>query len=148
MESFAVSQLAPDRSSFNHHASPTMASSSSEEEPVPSPTEEFTEYQAALQKAAVESGKFAAALPSKNDLSFQRTVDRKLGTDLDACSSRILGLANQLLGFIGAEQASSNAKGKGKARQLVDDEDVVERYHELVVDMLDSLFENVVSKGS
>ncbi|KAG8929045.1 exosome nuclease subunit [Tulasnella sp. 417] len=122
-----------------------MASSSSEEEPIPSPTHEFSKYQATLQKAAVESGKFAAALPSKNDLSFQRTVDRKLGTDLDACSSRILGLASQLLGFISAEQAPSAGKGKGKARQLVDDEDVVERYHELVIDALDRVFENVDS---
>ncbi|KAG8927434.1 exosome nuclease subunit [Tulasnella sp. 408] len=120
-----------------------MGSSSSEEEPIPSPTQEFSKYQAILQKAAVESGKYAAALPSKNDLSFQRTVDRKLGTELDACSSRILGLASQLLGFIGAEQASSTGKGKGKARQLVDDEDVVERYHELVIDVLDRVFENV-----
>ncbi|KAG9046000.1 exosome nuclease subunit [Tulasnella sp. UAMH 9824] len=122
-----------------------MGSSSSEEEPIPSPTQEFSKYQATLQKAAVDSGKYAAALPSKNDLSFQRTVDRKLGTELDACSSRILGLASQLLGFIGAEQASSTGKGKGKARQLVDDEDVVERYHELVIDVLDRVFENVDS---
>ncbi|KAG9019905.1 exosome nuclease subunit [Tulasnella sp. 427] len=122
-----------------------MASSSSEEEPIPSPTEEFSKYQAVLQKAAVDSGKFAAALPAKNDLSFQRTVDRKLGTDLDACSSRILGLANQLLGYIGADHASSSSKGKGKARQLVDDEDVIERYHELVIDVLDRLYENVDS---
>ncbi|KAF5362917.1 hypothetical protein D9758_007096 [Tetrapyrgos nigripes] len=50
----------------------------------------------------------------------------------------ILGVANKILGLVGA--SDSNGKGKAKAK-LESEEDVVDNFHSLVVDTMDQLLE-------
>jgi len=125
-----------------------MASSSEEVEEVPSPLLAFKEYETLLQKTIVSSARFASKLPSGTDLSFQRTVNRKLAKELDACSARILDFANQLLKFSqGGELNTNSEKGKRKAGvgPLKDVDDVLDGYHSLVVDIMDGILEGAVS---
>lgn len=122
-----------------------MTSSSSDTEPVPSPFTEFAEYQAFLQKTIISAAKHATSLPPKTDLAFQRTLDRQFAKDLDACSARILGFTNRLLNLVG-DAVPSSSRGKGKAKEVTEEEDLTEGYHSRVVDVLDGLYENVVSR--
>ena len=86
------------------------------------------------------------------DLSYHRSLDRKFGKRLDACSKRILDIVSQLLEYAEAgniaEGASSAGvgmgKGKGK-RRLESEEDIMDGFHSLVVDVMDPLFERTVS---
>ncbi|KAG8907725.1 exosome nuclease subunit [Tulasnella sp. 403] len=102
------------------------------------------EYHAHLQKTVIDAARFATRLPPKTDLAFHRTLDRKFAKELDKCSNRILGLTNQLLGLVGALNPALS-KGKGKARALADENDLVEGYSAGVVDVLDVLYENIDS---
>lgn len=123
-------------------------SSSSEGEAliVPSPFSEFSAYQDLLKKTIISGAQHATRLPPKNDLAFQRTLDRQFGKDLDACSGRILSLVNKMLDLVQGVGALGSGLGrsKGKARQVRED-DLIEGYHSMVVDALDGLYENVVS---
>ncbi|KAG8953361.1 exosome nuclease subunit, partial [Tulasnella sp. 419] len=125
-----------------------MSSSEASDEPVPSPTASFTEYDARLQRTILDCAKTTSALPGKTDLNFQRTLNRKFSKDLDVCSSRILGFTNQLLelaqglGSTSGPAALSGSAKKGKGK-LKDEEDVVDGYHSLVVDVVDVLLEQV-----
>lgn len=122
-----------------------MASSSSgsEAEPVPSPVSDFSAYQALLQKTVISSAKLAASLPPKGDLNFQRRLDRKAAKELDVCGARIMGLTNRLLGFI-AESMPTGSSAQGRGRLFKTPEDFEERYHSIVVDAFDSLYEQIV----
>ncbi|GAA5830737.1 hypothetical protein JCM11251_001059 [Rhodosporidiobolus azoricus] len=53
----------------------------------------------ALQAALVPPTRAAAALPSPADLSFERSLSRKLARSLDAQHDRILALASQVLAW-------------------------------------------------
>ncbi|PCH40326.1 hypothetical protein WOLCODRAFT_162269 [Wolfiporia cocos MD-104 SS10] len=98
----------------------------------------FNEYNTALQGAALQATKSAVQLPS--DISFHRSVDRTFGRDIEACSSRVLSLANRLLDLAATADTSSSSRGKGKAR-LETEDDVVDNFHALVVDSMDQLLE-------
>lgn len=120
-------------------------SSSSESDAivVPSPISEFSQYQDLLKKTIISAAQNATALPAKNDLSFERTLDRQLAKDLDTCSDRILSVTGRLLSLIGGTATSSSRTGKGKSGALKQ-EDLTDGYHSTVVDALDSLYENIV----
>lgn len=101
----------------------------------------FDDLNLALQAAALNSTKLAAALPS--DISFHRSVDSDYARTIDTCSDKALSLTNRLIKLVtDADPTSSRSKGK---RKLEDREDVVDSFHSVVVDVLDQLFERGVS---
>lgn len=76
-------------------------------------------------------------------MSYQRTMDRQFSKDLDACSERVLGLAGRLLEFAKGKEGAGK-KEKGKGRETLREEDVLDGYHNVVIDVMDQLFESVV----
>ncbi|EMD39730.1 hypothetical protein CERSUDRAFT_112032 [Gelatoporia subvermispora B] len=96
----------------------------------------FNDYNAALQGAALTATRHAAAFPA--DLAFHRSMDRPLARALDAASARVLALTNRLVGLAHTAQASGKGKGKEK---IESEDDVVDRFHSLVVDAMDQLLE-------
>ncbi|KZV86994.1 hypothetical protein EXIGLDRAFT_711949 [Exidia glandulosa HHB12029] len=92
----------------------------------------FSEYQAKLQNAVLQPTKLALGLPK--DLAFHRTLDRNFAEDIDECSSRVLALTNKLIKFAStARNAPDEALGG--------EEDAVDNFHSLVVDVMDRLLE-------
>ncbi|OCH91136.1 hypothetical protein OBBRIDRAFT_753802 [Obba rivulosa] len=65
-------------------------------------------------------------------------MDRDFAHALDASSARVLSLTNRLIAL--AQTAQTNPKGKGKER-IESEDDVVDRFHSLVVDAMDQLLE-------
>ncbi|KAG8774260.1 exosome nuclease subunit [Ceratobasidium sp. 428] len=108
-------------------------SSDSEAVPVPSPTD-LAAYTARLQSAIIAPTRLASSLPLGSSLSYDRTLDRAAAKELDAVSSRILGLVDKLVQYAG---------GKGKGKALSADDLMDGRgYRSVVGDVLDQLLEN------
>lgn len=106
--------------------------------------ESFEAYNTQLQTAALKATRNAAVLPP--DLTFYRSLDRGLAKEVDASSSRVLSLANRLLGLVSTGNVAA-ARGKGKER-LQDDDDVTDGFKSLVVDAMDQLMERAVSDST
>jgi hypothetical protein len=103
--------------------------------------ETFDGHDARLQAAAVKALKAAAgALPT--DIQFHRTLDNDYAAALDATAARVLKLTNGLLGLA---ESSRAGKGKGKLR---DKDDVLDRFHAVVVDAMDGMLEQTVRLAS
>ena len=102
----------------------------------------FDEFNSQLQVAALKTTRNAVALPS--DMGFHRSMDSGFSKDLDAFSSRILALTNNLLELVATADATRSVKGKGKSR-LESQDDVVDNFHSFVVDSMDQLLERTVS---
>ncbi|KAK6905601.1 hypothetical protein I203_106431 [Kwoniella mangroviensis CBS 8507] len=131
----------------------------------PSPIENFQGYLPHLTQALDNLTNHAANLPSKSDLSFHRTLDKKFATDLDSASERILKLTERLLDLVDkSQQAQKNPsnqlpkidqvkvakiKGKGKGtinrRKLGDEDDVVDGFKQSVMGVVDGLLEDADS---
>ncbi|KAJ7123058.1 ribonuclease H-like domain-containing protein [Mycena epipterygia] len=109
------------------HASSSALSSSS-----------FPEFNSKVQTAALNATRSAAGLPA--DISFHRSIDSELAEDLDAFSSRVLSLTNNLLALVATADPSQSNRRKGKAKLQTQD-DVVDDFHSLVVDSMDQLLE-------
>ncbi|KAH7915435.1 hypothetical protein BJ138DRAFT_86795 [Hygrophoropsis aurantiaca] len=110
------------------HEYPAIASSS------------FDEYNSAIQGAALKATRHAASLPT--DLAFHRSIDPDLARELDAFSSRVLSLANSLLALASTSESSQTGREKRKGKsKLVNQDDVVDNFHSLVVDSMDQLLE-------
>ncbi|KAF8582891.1 hypothetical protein K439DRAFT_1634914 [Ramaria rubella] len=118
-------------------------STDDEHSAVPSPSTSFDEFQTALQSAAVAATKSSLGLPK--DLSYHRSLNRKFGKRLDACSDRILAITSQLLQYVDAgnelEGAPSLGTGNGKGKHRLESEDDVVDGFSLVVDVMDQLLE-------
>jgi exosome complex exonuclease RRP6 len=104
--------------------------------------ETFEAYNVQLQTAILNPTKHAFSLPT--DLAFHRSIDRDLAKELDLCSSKVMAITNNLLAFT----ATGNMKGKGKARLLETQEDVVDNFHSMVVDDMEQLLERTVSQAA
>ena len=121
-----------------------------EEQPgIPSPSTSFDAYQVSIQSAAVSATKCSMELPK--DIAYHRSLDRKFGKRLDECSDRILAITSRLLEYAesgdDAEGTSNVGIGKGKGkRRLESEEDIVDGFHSLIVDVIDQLLERTVSK--
>lgn len=100
----------------------------------------FNAYNTELQTAALKATRNAAFLPA--DLGFYRSLDRGIAKDVDACSTRVLSLANRLLDLV-ATADTSKSKLKGKAR--LEHDDVTDNFRSSVVDAMDQLLERAVS---
>ncbi len=101
----------------------------------------FDEQHSKLQASALKATRNAASLPA--DINFYRSIDTDLAHDVDAISSRVLNLTNKLL-QLSSSTDKKVATGKGKAK-LKDQDDVVDNFRSLVVDVMDQLFERTVS---
>jgi exosome complex exonuclease RRP6 len=103
----------------------------------------FDAYNNTLQASALKAVRTAVtSLPA--DVDFHRTVDGDYAADLDACAERVLALTNQLLGLASTADASRSSRNKGKGRMLEDQDDVVDRFHSVVVDSMDQMLERAV----
>lgn len=106
----------------------------------------------------------AASLPPKSDLAFHRTLDRSFARGLDSTSERVLALTEKLLSVLevdvagkgkdkgkekerGTVASGSGARGKGR-RKLLEEEDVVDGFRRGVVEVVDGLLEDAVSRSS
>ncbi|EJD50781.1 hypothetical protein AURDEDRAFT_159928 [Auricularia subglabra TFB-10046 SS5] len=98
----------------------------------------FAAYQAQLQSAVLQPTKVALGLPK--DLAFHRTLDRDFAQDIDQCSARVLALANRLIKLAGTGDAGDAAAARD-LDVLGGEEDAVDNFHMLVVDVMDKLLE-------
>ncbi|KAJ7896101.1 ribonuclease H-like domain-containing protein [Mycena olivaceomarginata] len=97
----------------------------------------FPDFNSKVQTAALNATRSAAGLPA--DIQFHRSIDPDLAEDLDAFSSRVLSLTNNILSLVAtADPSSSRRKGKAK---LQTQDDVVDDFHSLVVDCMDQMLE-------
>ncbi|KAJ6516485.1 hypothetical protein C8R45DRAFT_960259 [Mycena sanguinolenta] len=107
-------------------SSPTLSSAS------------FSEFNSNVQTAALNATRSAAGLPE--DIPFHRSMDPELAEDLDAFSSRVLSLTNNILSLVATADPSESSRRKGKAK-LQSHDDVMDDFHSLVVDVMDQLLE-------
>ena len=106
----------------------------------------FDDFHTKLQGAALKATKNALAIPA--NVAFYRSVDPVFARDLEAFSSRVLSLTNDILAFVSTTASSKLIRNKGKSRRLNDLSDVVDNFTSIVVDPVDLLFEGVVSLTS
>ncbi len=107
----------------------------------------FDAFNGKIQSSALDSVRKSVGIPA--DVSFHRSVDPALATQLDTLSTRVLSLTNRVLALsqlsAGSASNSSGRKGKDKeAQRLHGQDDVVDRFQSLVVDVVDGLFERTV----
>ena len=115
---------------------------------IPSPETSLEDYVSLLKTEIDKVVKVGSGLP--RDIPFHRTLDRKFRTELDATSARLLRLTNRLLKLAETLDLKAKPAVSNKAREaedkvaLVDEEDVVDKFHSVVVDVFDPLLEHVV----
>ncbi|KAF8211725.1 hypothetical protein K438DRAFT_1807803 [Mycena galopus ATCC 62051] len=98
----------------------------------------FSDFNSNVQTAALNATRSAAGLPA--DIPFHRSMDPDLAEDLDAFSSRVLSLTNNILSLVATADPSQSGRRKGKAKLQTQD-DVVDDFHSLVVDVMDQMLE-------
>ncbi|KAJ7929003.1 hypothetical protein B0H13DRAFT_2652544 [Mycena leptocephala] len=98
----------------------------------------FPDFNSKVQAAALNATRSAAGLPA--DIPFHRSIDPELAEDLDAFSSHVLSLANNILSLVATADSSQSSRRKGKAK-LQSQDDVVDDFHSLIVDSMDQLLE-------
>lgn len=101
----------------------------------------FNTYNTELQGAALKATRNAVLLPQ--DLAFYRSLDRGIAKEVDACSSKVLSLANRLLDLTSTAD-DSKSRSKGKAR--LEHDDITDNFRSSVVDAMDQLLERAVSR--
>ena len=103
----------------------------------------FEDYNLKLQTSILNPTKHAFALPTDNQ--FHKSIDRDFAQEIEACSTKVLSITNKLLTLA----ASSNATlgGKGRAKLVADQDDIVDDFDSVVVDIMDQLLESVVSEA-
>lgn len=103
---------------------------------------DFEDYNIKLQTSILNPTKYAFALPA--DIRFHKSIDRDFAEGIEACSTKVLSITNKLLAL--ATSSSTNPGGKGKARLLASQDDVVDNFDSVVVDIMDQLLERAVSE--
>ncbi|KAL0960894.1 hypothetical protein HGRIS_005903 [Hohenbuehelia grisea] len=102
----------------------------------------FDAFYAAAQSSALKTVRNSAALPA--DLAFHRSINPELSKNIDAFSEKVLNLTNRLLALAHTTDSANVRAGKGKAR-LENQDDFVDSFGGLVVDVVDQLFERTDS---
>lgn len=101
----------------------------------------FEDYNLKLQTSILNPTKHAFSLPT--DIQFHKSIDRDFAEEIEACSTKVLSTANKLLTL--ATSSTTNLGGGGKAKLLVDQDDILDGFDSVVVDIMDQLLESVVS---
>ena len=101
----------------------------------------FEDYNLKLQTSILNPTKHAFALPA--DIQFHKSIDRDFAEEIEACSTKVLSITNKLLTL--ATNSTANPSGNGKTRLVADQDDVVDDFDSVVVDIMDQLLERVVS---
>jgi hypothetical protein len=101
----------------------------------------FEDYNLKLQTSILNPTKHAFSLPT--DIQFHKSIDRDFAEEIEACSTKVLSIANKLLTL--TTSSTTSLGGGGKARLLVDQDDIVDDFDSVVVDIMDQLLESVVS---
>lgn len=102
----------------------------------------FEDYNLRLQTSILNPTKRALALPT--DIQFHKSINRDFAEEIEACSTKVLSITNKLLTL--AASSATTLGGNGKARLVVDQDDVVDDFDSVVVDIMDQLLERVVSE--
>ena len=102
----------------------------------------FEDYNLKLQNSILNPTKHAFALPT--DIQFHKSIDRDFAEEIEACSTKVLSITNKLLTLTASSTATLG--GKRKTRLFVDQDDVVDDFDSVVVDIMDQLLERVVSE--
>lgn len=102
----------------------------------------FEDYNLKLQNSILNPTKHAFALPT--DIQFHKSIDRDFAEEIEACSTKVLSITNKLLTL--ATSSTTNLGGKGKARLIMGQDDVVDEFDSVVVDIMDQLLERVVRR--
>lgn len=116
---------------------------------IPSLDTALDEYVALIKIQTDVTSSKSKSLPE--DILFHRSLDRKFRTELDLASSRVLRLTNKLL-QLAETLYSTDAKASGTTKAIDRDEeqglrdeaDVADKFHSIVVDVVDPLLEHVV----
>ena len=103
---------------------------------------DFETFNNELQKKALNATRLAASLPS--DVGFHRSTDVDFASALDTCSEKVLLITNQLLRFAEGNRGGASSRSKGKDK-LTSQDDIVDGFQLLAVDVLDTLLERAVS---
>lgn len=103
----------------------------------------FEDYNLKLQASILNPTKHAFSLPT--DIQFYKSIDRDFAEEIEACSTRVLSITNKLLTL--ATSSAATLGGNGKARLIADQDDVVDDFDCVVVDIMDQLLERVVSEA-
>ena len=101
----------------------------------------FEDYNLKLQTSILNPTKHAFALPT--DIQFHKSIDRDLAEEIEACSTKVLSITNKLLTL--ATSSTMNLGGDGRARLVINQDDVVDGFESVVVDIMDQLLERAVS---
>jgi len=100
----------------------------------------FEDYNIKLQTSILNPTKHAFALPT--DIQFHKSIDRDLAEEIEACSTKVLSITNKLLTL--AASSTTSLGGKGKTRLIINQDDAVDDFDSVVVDVMDQLLERVV----
>ena len=93
-------------------------------------------FTSTMPAAMKQFNSLASALPDGADLKFQRTLSRSAGKKVDKLADRLLSLTSQALEL---------AQPKGKGKQRLSHDDLVEAYQSSVVSVTDGLLEGIDS---
>lgn len=102
----------------------------------------FEDYNLRLQTSILNPTKHAFALPT--DIQFHKSIDRNFAEEIEACSTKVLSITNKLLTL--AASSTTTLGEKGKIRLFESQDDVVDDFDSVVVDIMDQLLERVVSE--
>ena len=81
------------------------------------------------------------------DIAFHRSIDNDYAKNVNICSEKALCLTNRLLAWTSNESSSRSRQGKGKAR-LDSEDDVIDKFGSIVLDVLGQLSERAVNLSS
>jgi len=101
----------------------------------------FEDYNLKLQTSILNPTKHAFALPT--DIQFHKSIDRDFAREIEACSTKVLSITNKLLTL--ATSSATTLGGNVKNKPVADQDDIVDDFDSVVVDIMDQLLESVVS---
>ena len=99
----------------------------------------FEDYNLKLQTSILNPTKHAFALPT--DLQFHKSIDRDFAREIEACSTKVLSITNKLLTLA---TSTTTLDGNIKRNLVANQDDILDDFDSVVVDIMDQLLESVV----